>query len=319
MNTFVITPSDAEKTKESDSSGLVDDATRMSISRVRQVLRWQTLLRLAVFLCYVGVAVGIWQLIMVLVHPPIYILPGVAGVFTYYRDHWALVLSASRTTLVEIIAGFGLGLLVGLLFAICFDLTPAFRRIVWPYLLFLQVLPKIAIAPWMLLIFGFGIQSKIVLAALLAFFPVLVSSLAGFASVSEAMDELARSMQMSRIAFYRYVKLPGALPQIFSGAKVGITLAVIGAVVGEFIGGNNGLGYLIVAGEGNADSAPIMVGIINLSILGSLLYGVVTVIERFSISWHISHRRQQSSPLRHAPIKSLASTETVGGQHHDIR
>lgn len=249
--------------------------------------------KLAGFVAYAAGGVAVWEIIEVTVHPAPYILPTLPDFWDYLVANRSTVLSYAGTTLTEVVFGFAVGFGLAVFLAIVFDSLPIVRRVVWPYLLVLQTTPKVALAPWMLLIFGFGFVSKVALAALLSFFPALIDTITGLSGATEQSEELGRSMRMSGLQFYRYVKLPGALPHIFSGAKVGVTLATIGAIVGEFIAANSGLGYLIVIGQGRLNGPAIMAGILGLAVLGSALYVVVDLLERVCIRWHVSQRRQQ--------------------------
>jgi NitT/TauT family transport system permease protein len=255
------------------------------------------------YVIYIAVALAIWQVVYVLWSPPAYLLASVPQVFDFYKDFHALVLSSAGVTAYEIILGFALAMVSGVILAILFDSITVVRRALWPVIVFSQIVPKIALAPWLLLIFGFGNISKVFLAWIVAFFPVLIDTLAGLESLPESAQEMAATMRMSRIQFYRHVKLPLALPQIFAGAKVAMTLAVVGAVVGEFIASDTGLGHLIVIGQGDLSAAEIIVGILTLTVIGTIFYGVIEITERIAIPWHVSHRRQAAR--RAIPVEQI--------------
>ena len=140
--------------------------------------------------------------------------------------------------------------------------------------------------------FGFGIIPKIIAAFLLGFFPVVVSTVMGFKSLERDMIDLARSMGSSRWQMFFKISLPQALPAIFSGMKVSITLAVVGAVVGEFVGSNSGIGYVLQKANGNFDLPLMFAALVVLSLIGVLLFVLLDVIERFAIPWHASQRNE---------------------------
>jgi NitT/TauT family transport system permease protein len=146
--------------------------------------------------------------------------------------------------------------------------------------------PKIAIAPLFVVWFGFGIVPKVISAFLLGFFPVVVSAVQGFKSVDPDMVDLARAMQGSRFHVFCAVNLPHAMPAIFSGLKVSVTLAVVGAVVGEFVGGQGGLGYLLLIANGNMDTALLFAGIVALTLLGIVLFALIGLVERLMLPPH---------------------------------
>ena len=161
---------------------------------------------------------------------------------------------------------------------------------VYPLLVFSQSIPKIAVAPLFVVWFGFGIVPKVIAAFLLGFFPVVVSTVMGFKSVEQDMVDLARSMGSTRLQMFFKISLPQALPAIFSGMKVSITLAVVGAVVGEFVGSNSGIGYLLQKANGNFDLPLMFAALVVLSMIGVILFVVIDVVERLMIPWHASQR-----------------------------
>jgi NitT/TauT family transport system permease protein len=152
--------------------------------------------------------------------------------------------------------------------------------------------PKIAIAPLFVVWFGFGIIPKVIAAFLLGFFPVVVSAVQGFKSVDPEMVDLARAMQGSRFHVFCAVNLPHAMPAIFSGLKVSVTLAVVGAVVGEFVGSNSGIGYVLQRSIGTFDLPTMFAAMVILALLGVVLFWIVDRIERLVIPWHVSQREE---------------------------
>jgi NitT/TauT family transport system permease protein len=161
---------------------------------------------------------------------------------------------------------------------------------VYPIILVAQVVPKIAIAPLFVVWLGFGVAPKITVAVLMAFFPVVISGLAGLRSVDPEVIELTSTMGASRIKTFAKVMFPASLPQLLSGLKVAATLAVTGAVVGEFVGGNEGLGYVILQANGNIDTAMLFAALVVMSLLGIVLFLIIEIAERLFIGWHPSRR-----------------------------
>ncbi|MEV4318910.1 ABC transporter permease [Actinocrispum sp. NPDC049592] len=193
-------------------------------------------------------------------------------------------------TLWETIAGFLLAILIGVLGAVFMVYSPTVERTFYPLLLFAQVIPKIAIAPLFIVWFGTGLTPKIIVAVLMAFFPVVISMVTGLKSIDPEMLQLASTMGAGPVSTFVKIRLPASLPHLFSGLKVGVTLAVTGAVVGEFVGANEGLGFVIQQANGNFDTPTLFAGLIIMSALGLLLFAVVEVIEALVLPWHASRR-----------------------------
>jgi len=158
-------------------------------------------------------------------------------------------------------------------------------------LVFLQIVPKIAVAPLFIIWFGFGLMPKLLLVFLLSFFPVVVSAITAFQSIEPEILELARSTGAGRLKTFRMVQLPHALPSLFGGIKVAAALSATAAVVAEFVASDRGLGYLLMSYNGNLDTAGSFGAIFVLSVMGLTLYGAVEVVEGWVLPWHVSRRR----------------------------
>ena len=190
-------------------------------------------------------------------------------------------------TLFAVLGGFALSIAVGVPLAIMITYSPVLRRVIYPMNLALQSVPKVAIAPILLLWVGYGLKSGIVVAATVAFFPVVISTAAGLESIDRELLELTRSLDSSSLKVFLKVRLPWAMPHIFSGLKVAITLAVIGAIVAEFIGADTGLGYLILTNSGALKTSVVFFVLLILSLLGIALFYAVEAIERAVCPWYI--------------------------------
>lgn len=195
------------------------------------------------------------------------------------------MLRHTLVTLTEILAGFGIGVVIAFALGVLIAELPAARRALMPYLVSLNAAPKIALAPLLVVWFGFGITSKIVMAALIAFFPLLINVVSGLASVDDGKLRLMRSLAAPRMTTLVKVKLPDAMPVIFAGFKTAIVLAVVGAVVGEFVGADVGLGYVIKQTEYQLDVARTFAVIVLLSVIGIVLFYAVEFIERRVLFW----------------------------------
>jgi NitT/TauT family transport system permease protein len=244
-------------------------------------------IRPAVFLVLMVV---VWDLTIRLFRIPAYQIPAPADVVAVLRSDWPELLRQSWPTTYATVCGFLLSAAFGIPVAMLIAGSKTVESYVYPLLVFSQSVPKIAIAPLFVVWFGFGIIPKVISAFLLGFFPVVVSAVQGFKSVDPDMVDLARAMQGSRFQVFRAVNLPHALPAIFSGLKVSVTLAVVGAVVGEFVGSNSGIGYVMQRSIGTFDLPTMFAALVILALLGVVLFWIVDRIERLIIPWHVSHR-----------------------------
>lgn len=221
---------------------------------------------------------------------PQYLVPSPEATWAAFADHAGYFATHTRVTVVETLIGFVIAVVVGEAVAIVMIYSSGFERTLYPMVLFAQVIPKIAIAPLFVVWLGFGLTPKIVVAVLMAFFPIVISGLAGLKSVDPEILELTSTMGANPLKVFAKIRFPASLPQLFSGLKVAATLAVTGAVVGEFVGSNSGLGYVILQANGNIDTASLFVALIIMSVVGVLLFALLQVMERFVIPWHSSRR-----------------------------
>jgi NitT/TauT family transport system permease protein len=213
------------------------------------------------------------------------------SVLAYCFAQWEVMLTHAGVTAHETLLGFAAATAGGIAVAFVLDRFPRVAMILWPSVLFAQITPKIAIAPLLLLWLGFGIESKVLIAFLISFFPILINAHAGFQSIDEETAELARSMGVSGLRYFVRFQFPHALPQIFSGARIAINFALVGAVVGEFVGSDQGLGNLIILAARLLNSPLMFSTIIALMGMGALFYFSVGMFERWMIPWHVSYRR----------------------------
>jgi NitT/TauT family transport system permease protein len=218
---------------------------------------------------------------------PLFLLPPPSAIALSMQANASLLLTNGWVTTVEIVLGFLLSIVVGIPLALAIFLWPPFSRSVLPLLVSSQAMPKVAIAPLLLVWFGFGLLPKVLIAFLIAFFPVVINTAVGLASIEPEKIYLARSMGFGATATFFKIRLPNALPAIFGGLKISITLAVVGAVVGEFVGGDAGLGYLLMVANGSMDTQLLFAGIVALTILGVVLFVLVELAERLAIPRHI--------------------------------
>ena len=190
-------------------------------------------------------------------------------------------------TLGEVLGGLVTGGLVATVLGYLLAKSRPLERFLSPYIVASQSVPIVAIAPLLILWIGPGTASKVFICALIVFFPILINTIVGVRSVPEDLQNLMRSLQATRWQTFSLLEVPAALPVLFGGLRIGATLAVIGAVIGEFIGGDRGLGFLISHGRGNYDTPLVFVAVFNLVFMALALYGLVVFIERKLLSWQI--------------------------------
>lgn len=243
----------------------------------------------------VAVAFGafflLWEASVRVLAVPDYLLPPPSLVASELVGRWPRVLDAARITAAEILAGYALAILVSIPLALAIVGSPVIERTVYPLIVFLQIVPKIAIAPLFIIWFGFGFTPKLLLVFLLCFFPIVVGAVAGFKAADPDVMDLGRSTGASALRLFLKIRLPQALPELFTGLKVGAALAATAAVVAEFVASNRGLGYLLLEYNGNLETAMVFAVVILLAAMGLALYAAVEAIERLAIPWHVAHRR----------------------------
>ncbi|AXK84778.1 ABC transporter permease [Nocardia farcinica] len=223
-----------------------------------------------------------------------YILPSPAETWRTTVDNSAYLLENTWVTTYETVVGFVIAALIGEAVALVMIYSRSVERTMYPLILFAQVIPKIAIAPLFIVWLGFGTSPKILVAVLMAFFPIVISGMAGLRSVDPEILELTSTMGAGNWKTFVKVRFPASLPQLMSGLKIAATLAVTGAVVGEFVGANEGLGYVILQANGNIDTAMLFAALIIMSLLGIILFAIIEIAEQFLIPWHASRRSTAS-------------------------
>jgi NitT/TauT family transport system permease protein len=234
------------------------------------------------------VAVGLvvaWEVAADLFKIPTYLFPAPSQILAACRDNAALLLRESWVTTVEILLGYLLSIAIGLPLALAIFQWPVFAKSIYPILISTQAMPKVAIAPLFVVWFGFGFVPKILIAFLIAFFPIVINTVMGLSAIEHEKILLARSMGLSSFQTFRLIRFPNALPSIFAGLKISITLAVVGAVVGEFVGGDSGLGYQLMVANGAMNTPLLFAGVLALTILGLILFGLVEVLERIAMPY----------------------------------
>lgn len=241
------------------------------------------------------VFIGVWQLATTLLHTPTYFLPSPYAILKDMIAQRDILLQQTGITTFEVALGYFLSILIAMPLAILFTYSRAFERSIYPLIVGSQTVPKVAVAPLLLTWFGFGLRPKIVIVVLITFFPMVINAVVGLKSLPPNMLHLARSMGANMFQIFWRFQLPNALPSIFAGLKVATVLAVIGAVVAEFVGADGGLGYVIMMATADLNVARQFSAITLLSIIGIVFFWLVGFIERLMLPWHITVRRDERS------------------------
>ncbi|NDJ62822.1 MAG: ABC transporter permease, partial [Chloroflexi bacterium] len=231
---------------------------------------------------------GLWQLVVSLELYPTFIIPPPLAVLEKFREvlvDGRLWLHAS-TTLTQTLAGLGFGVTTGVALGYLIAKNRTLEALLSPIIVAFQATPVVAYAPLLILWFGSGMTSKVITSALIVFFPMLMNTVVGVRTVPAPLRELMRSLRATPWQMFTRLEVPAALPVLLSGLKVSATLAVIGAVVGEFVSANAGLGFLINVARSQFDTALVFVVMITLAAIARALYGVVGLIERRALAWH---------------------------------
>ena len=242
------------------------------------------------------VFVATWEFVPGLLHVPEFVLPSFSKVFVEGARLWEpeRILWHAGITAMEVVLGFVLGSLLGALIGYALGLSPRVEAVFSPYLLALQIAPKVAFAPLFVMWLGYTVYPKILVAILIVFFPVLINVLSAMRTMDYDMINLARSFSATRLQVCRMVEFPTTLPALFSGLRIASTLAVIGVVVGELVGGNMGLGYLLVFFEGEGNTAGVFVVIGALTVIGVVAYYAVVLAERKVLHYLPSAERRSA-------------------------
>ncbi len=221
----------------------------------------------------------LWQIAVPLLGLSEFVLPTPLAIASRMIVDYQLLATHSLITLLEVVAGFTTGVLVGIPLALAIFYSKPFERAVYPLLVALQTVPKIALAPLLVLYLGYGWAPKITLAFLISFFPIVISTVVGLQSLDKALVNMVRSMGSTERQTFFKVRLPAAMPSIFGGLKVAISLAVIGAVIGEYIASERGLGYLQLQANSQFDTTLNFATVVTISLVGVFLYFVIELLE----------------------------------------
>jgi len=231
----------------------------------------------------------IWTVVSNLKQNLLWIFPTPQSIIKVFITHPSLLLNHASATIMETLIGLVLSILLGILIAICMDRWKAFQKTVHPFIIVTQTIPIIALAPLFILWFGYGITAKIFIVTLVCFFPVTVNLYDGFQQVSVEYQRLFRAMNASPWQMFYLLKVPSALPSFFTGLKLAVSYSVMAAIIGEWLGGEKGLGIYMTRATKSYQTAHVFAIIIIISVFSLLLYGLVVLIERIMLKWQFKH------------------------------
>jgi NitT/TauT family transport system permease protein len=247
-------------------------------------------------LCLLAVTLLLWEFAPGWLGVPDFVLPHFSKVCDEAVRIWGSerLLYHAGITALEVVVGFVLGSILGALMGYALGLSPRVEAVLSPYLLALQIAPKVAFAPLFVMWLGYTVYPKILVAILIVFFPVLINVLSAMRTMDVDMINLARSFSATRLQVFRHVEYPTTMPALFSGLRIASTLAVIGVVVGELVGGNMGLGYMLVFFEGQGNTAGVFVVIGALTVIGIVAYYAVAMAEKSVLHYLPSAERRSA-------------------------
>jgi NitT/TauT family transport system permease protein len=239
------------------------------------------------------VVIGLWEGIVRLGGVPEFIFPAPSKIAKFYVQFGYTLMWDAWATVMETLLGFVLAGVLGVLFAVLLVYSPFIHDAFYPLLVVLQVTPKIAIAPLLLLWFGYGLVPKIVIGFFISFFPIVVTTIHGLTSVEPEMLDLLHSLRASKKKIFWKARLPHALPYIFSGFQIAVTLSLIGAIVAEFVGAELGLGFKIVYSQYSANTPMLFSALGLLAVTGLILFYLMLFIERLATPWRALKKEKE--------------------------
>ena len=259
------------------------------LSAATKIDFWQRLSRNRALLLLLSLLlfILIWQMLVIVLNLPGFILPSPAEVGRKFLSvlSTGLLWRHFSSTLGEILLGLLIGISAATLLGYALSKSPLAERLLSPFLVGSQSIPMVAVAPLLVIWFGPGLLSKVLICSLTVFFPVLINTLVGLRDVPPELREVMRSLRATPAQTLRYLEIPAAMPVFLGGLRVGASLSVIGAIVGELVASDRGLGFLINVGRGQYDTALVFVAVICLVVLAASLYGLVLLLENKVLSW----------------------------------
>lgn len=266
-----------------DAATAVSAPDRRAVRKAGRALPWRPVVLPVAFAVAVLLA---WQVLTVRLHVSSMVLVPPSDVWDVTVQAWPILLQQTWPTLINTVVGFLLASVLGILLGGLLVVSRRIEQAFWPHVLIFQLIPKVAVAPLFIIWLGMGPTSRLAFAVFLSFFPIAVSAATGFRSVDRNALRLCQSLTASTWQTFIRVRLPYAIPHIFTGLKVGATAAIIGVVIGEFVTAQEGLGYIIMFASSAAQTALTFAAIALLCLVGMLLYAAVAVTELLLRRWY---------------------------------
>lgn len=260
---------------------------------MRWLARWERPITVTVVLL---VCLLVWEIAVDVLQPPKFILPAPSTILVELASAPAYFARQCLYTLSTTVAGFLLAVVIGIALAIGIVYSRLLDRILYTLLVSLNSLPKVALAPLFVIWMGTGVSPKIAIALTIAVFAIVIDTVLGLRSVDPEMIDMAKTSQASGLQILLKIRFPNALPSMFAGMKVGISFALVGAIVGEFVAGEVGLGNVILVSQGMFDTPRMFVALLLLGVMGTLLFFLVELLERILLPWHVSQRGHGRAP-----------------------
>lgn len=233
----------------------------------------------------------VWELAVRWTHLPAYILPGPIQIFTTLAASWPLLLNHTGSTMTEALLGFGLAVAIAFVVAFILNQVPWLNQAIYPLLIVSQTIPIITLAPLFLIWFGWGMLPKVLVVILVCFFPVVINLLNGFQSVDPDLINLFRSMGAGRIAIFNMVKLPASLPSFFAGMKISASYSILAAVIGEWLGAQQGLGFYMTIAQKSFRVDRVLAAVMIIALLSLLVVKIIEIMERLAMPW-VAHEEE---------------------------
>lgn len=233
----------------------------------------------------------LWELAVRIFHAPAIILPPPSAIWAaFMQSPWVFIRNMLYTLMTTGIA-FAISVVLGVIMAVGIVQSKFLERTLYTLLIAINSVPKVALAPLFVIWLGTGASSQLAVAVMLAIFPIVINTVLGLRSVDPDMLNLAKATRASKFDIIYKIRVPNALPSLFSGMKVGISFALVGAIVGEFVAGGRGLGFLVLTAQGQFDTTRVFVSLVLLGTMGTILFYAVDVAERIALPWHSSQRQ----------------------------
>jgi len=241
-----------------------------------------------------ALALGLWSLVVLVLKPQPYVLPAPWDVLARMWTDRFLLLIHGTSTMETILVGLFISIIVAIPLGVAIVAIPVAEKLLYPQVVAFNAIPKVVLAPLFVVWLGYGFMPRVLITTSIAFFPILVSTITGLVGIDPELLRLARVLRGQTLQIFWHMRLPQALPSIFSGIKVGTGLAVIGAILGEFVASDQGWGYLLLSASGVLDTTIMFAIIFILAVVATALFSLVGLVERSTVSWHASQRQQAS-------------------------